>query len=292
MKVLKIAHSFVCLLVVITGMSTARAQDVDGVFGLAPMPDGAAMAVWVPLSSVEAVSGVRWFNNDGSKVFPEVLAVAGDSAYPSQMSEAVQVGSDVAGSTLGWSEIAFPQALASATPGLFLIFKLPPDGVFVAEGEGCGLGYQIGDGQIRCWVATESDEWSQLSPEYQMAVIPIMNSNKSSDVLVLGSKDSKLNSGEKPSLPTTAALHVGPNPFNPSTIINYSLPKDADVTLEIFDVRGRKIVSLVAGWQTAGRHTVTWEGFDGKGNPQPSGVYLAQMRAGAIHMSCRMTLLK
>ena len=289
---MKVLTFSLCLAILLAGATQLQAQAIDGVFGLAPVPEGAAMAVWVPLNSGEAVSGIRWYNNDSAKPFPEVLVVAGVSVCPSPLNEAVQVGSDVAGNTLGWSEMVFQQPFASATPGLFLVFKLPPDGAFVTEGDGCGLGYQIGDGQVRCWVATEEGEWSQLSPEYQMAVTPVMNVSKSGDVLVLGTKDENLDTTKEPKVVNRAELQVGPNPFNPRTTIRYSLPKDGDVSLDIFDVRGRKVKTLVTGRQTAGQHIVNWEGRDGRGNPQPSGVYLVQMRSDSIRLTSRITLLK
>ncbi len=292
MKTRTLYLSAICLLVMSTGVATVSGQVISGVFGLAPVADGAALAVWVPLESGEAVSGVKWYNNDGSKVFPKMLAVAGEVTHPSALDNAVLVGEDIAGSTLGWSEVTFQPALASATPGLFLIFKLPDNGSFVSEGEGCGLGYQLGDGEIRCWVSTTAGEWSQLSPEYQMAVEAIMNTNKSGDVLVLGTKDQKPQSGEKPPVPTVAAMRVSPNPFNPRTTINYSLPKDSNVTLTVYDVRGREVINLVSGYQTAGAYKVSWDGHDGLGTPQPSGVYLAQIHAGPICLTRRMTLVQ
>ena len=282
----------VCLLILLIVAATVNGQDINGVFGLAPVTEDAALAVWVPLDSGEAISGVKWFNNDGTKVFPELLAVAGDAAYPSLLNDAVQVGTDVTGGTLGWSELTFQQALASATPGLFLVFKLPADGAFVSEGDGCGLGYQLGDGLIRCWVSTEPGEWSQLSPEFQMAVTPVMNTNKSGEVLVLGAMDRAPRVGEKPPVVIAADLQVAPNPFNPRTTITYALPADRGVVLAVYDVRGRKVATLFTGPQAAGSHAVTWDGRNDSGVPMPSGVYLAQLRSGSLCMTRRMTLVQ
>jgi hypothetical protein len=50
-----------------------------------------------------------------------------------------------------------------------------------------------------------------------------------------------------------------PNPFNPETRIIYGLPQTAEVSLEVYDITGKKIQTLVKGRQEPGYHTVTWE---------------------------------
>lgn len=283
------------LLLFAAGVANGSEVEVNGVFGLAPMPENAAVAVWVPLNSSESISGVMWYNNDGSRVFPEVLAVAGDAGQPSVLDQGVVVGEDVPGATLGWSYLTFPQALASATPGLFLIFRLPADGAFVTEGVGSGLGYQVGDGQVRCWVSTEVGEWGPLSPDYQMAVSAIMNTSKSSEVRVLGPRGDPAGEDGTPEgipVPVIAGLSVAPNPFNPQTEILFTLPSKSEVILRIFDVRGREIRTLISDQLDAGEHTAVWNGCDNRGQPQPSGVYLALMEAGSIRLTRRLTLVQ
>ena len=285
----------ICLILVIAlaiPVSGLQAQEISGVFGMAPVTADAAMAVWVPLESGQSVAGVRWFNNDGSQVFPEVLAVAGDPEYPSPLADAVQVGTNVAGATLGWSELTFTQPLASATPGLFLVFRLPADGEFITEGQGCGLGYTLGSGQVRCWITADGDQWNLISPDYQMAVAAVMNTAKSGDVLVLGTgKEGPADTGKMPPM-TVPSLQIGPNPFNPRTTITYALPRDTEISLVIYDVRGRKAATVASGPQSAGKHTVAWDGRNDQGLPLPSGVYLARLKAGTLVMTRRMTLVQ
>lgn len=78
-----------------------------------------------------------------------------------------------------------------------------------------------------------------------------------------------------------------PNPFNPSTLITYSLPLPARVTLELFDMLGRRVATLVDGDRTAGVHRVTLE------QPQlPSGVYVYRILAGDYRAAKRLVLMK
>jgi flagellar hook assembly protein FlgD len=87
-------------------------------------------------------------------------------------------------------------------------------------------------------------------------------------------------------------LSVVPNPFNPQTEIRFALPQGARATLAIFDIRGRKIRTLVESDLPAGEHLAIWEGRDDSGQAQPSGVYLAKLSAGTLELVHRLTLLQ
>jgi hypothetical protein len=78
-----------------------------------------------------------------------------------------------------------------------------------------------------------------------------------------------------------------PNPFNPGTTISFSLPKNAFVTLKVYNTLGQEVASLVNGEVVAGRHEVRWDA----GN-MPSGVYSYQLRAGEFRQMQRMILMK
>ncbi len=65
-----------------------------------------------------------------------------------------------------------------------------------------------------------------------------------------------------------------PNPFNPSTEISYDLPQGANVVIDIYDLLGRKINSLVNSYELAGHHLVEWNSKDNRGNSLPSGTYI------------------
>jgi hypothetical protein len=78
-----------------------------------------------------------------------------------------------------------------------------------------------------------------------------------------------------------------PNPFNPTTSIRFGVPREADVTLEIFDVLGRKSATLVSGIVQPGVHEVTWDC-----SSCPSGMYVVRMRSGDTVMMRKMLLMK
>jgi parallel beta-helix repeat protein len=83
-----------------------------------------------------------------------------------------------------------------------------------------------------------------------------------------------------------------PNPFNPATIIHYSLPENADVRMNIFNIYGEKVISLVDYRQNTGFYTVNWDGRDASGKPVSGGIYLCSLHAGVFHQTISMLLLK
>ena len=83
-----------------------------------------------------------------------------------------------------------------------------------------------------------------------------------------------------------------PNPFNPTTTISYDLPEQAQVTLSIYDLLGKKIKPLVNQSQDAGNKIAMWDGTDDLGRPVSAGVYLYRIKAGEFSQTRKMLLLK
>jgi len=83
-----------------------------------------------------------------------------------------------------------------------------------------------------------------------------------------------------------------PNPFNPQTNITFVLPKAQEISLSIFDVLGRRVVTLIEGEMPAGEHTLQWTAKDAGGNPLPSGIYFAVLQAKDVYQVRSMLYLK
>ena len=82
-----------------------------------------------------------------------------------------------------------------------------------------------------------------------------------------------------------------PNPFNPSTIIPYQLAALSEVRLEVFNLLGQRLATLVDGARPAGSHTATWHATDGAGRAVGAGVYIYRMTVGAASQTGRMVLV-
>jgi hypothetical protein len=83
-----------------------------------------------------------------------------------------------------------------------------------------------------------------------------------------------------------------PNPFNPTTSIKFSLLKSGHVILDIYNILGRRVLTLVNEELPAGYKLVTWDGKDNSGNEVASGVYFYKLKAGDFSETKKMILMK
>jgi hypothetical protein len=84
-----------------------------------------------------------------------------------------------------------------------------------------------------------------------------------------------------------------PNPFNPNTVIHYDVPVSGGrVTLQVYDVEGRLVRTLVDAYQSPGRKMATWYGRNDHGHNVSTGVYFYRMTAPGFEMTRKMVLLK
>ena len=82
-----------------------------------------------------------------------------------------------------------------------------------------------------------------------------------------------------------------PNPFARTAAIRYGLPREMAVSLDVYDMSGRRVASLACGRQPAGFHTVVWDGRSAAGERLPSGVYLYRLKAGDVLLKRKMLFM-
>lgn len=94
--------------------------------------------------------------------------------------------------------------------------------------------------------------------------------------------------------PKSFELHQNfPNPFNPTTNINFELPNSSDVSLVVYDILGNEIKNLISNKnQTSGSHTVQWDGKNNSGLNVSSGVYFYKLISGDFSKTMKMLLMK
>jgi hypothetical protein len=83
-----------------------------------------------------------------------------------------------------------------------------------------------------------------------------------------------------------------PNPFNPTTRIEFSLPQPGRVRLDVYNIAGQVVQTLIDGQQDAGFHGVVWDGRDGDGHPVASGIYFYRIQTADLTATRKMALLK
>jgi FlgD Ig-like domain len=92
--------------------------------------------------------------------------------------------------------------------------------------------------------------------------------------------------------PTAELSQNYPNPFNPSTNIAYNLHQAGAVKLEVYNVKGQKVKTLVSEYQEPGEHLISWNGLDDDKRQVSSGVYFYKLDASDYTIARKMILLK
>ncbi|MCK5571375.1 MAG: T9SS type A sorting domain-containing protein, partial [Bacteroidetes bacterium] len=95
--------------------------------------------------------------------------------------------------------------------------------------------------------------------------------------------------------PMPKSFHLSqnyPNPFNQGTTISFNLDKPSHVELEIFNILGQKVRSLVDGYRNAGPHSEVWDGRDRVGQAVASGIYLYRLEVNGKAFTRKMMLVK
>ena len=98
---------------------------------------------------------------------------------------------------------------------------------------------------------------------------------------------------KKSALPTQMKI-VGnyPNPFNPDTTIEFTIPDAGHVSIDVYNIAGQKIRNLVSGHMEAGAHSLVWNGCTDAGELSASGVYIFRLEQGDSVLSHRMMMMR
>jgi len=160
--------------------------------------------------------------------------------------------------------------------------------------------------KIAAW---DGSSWSALGSgtNYGVSALTVYNSqliaggyfdmagNKMSPNIAAWTKGSSdaVGGDEEPVLPASYALKQNhPNPFNPTTIIEYTLPRQSRVTISVYNIAGQKVITLLDGDRGAGTHRVTWDGTDQNGRAVATGIYLYRLQTDKFVEAKKMLLMK
>ncbi len=142
---------------------------------------------------------------------------------------------------------------------------------------GRGFSTSVKDYQVLDWETGKFESRSIFSGRQEYSILRFGDEDEPEDNTLL-----------------TPQLHGNyPNPFNPTTTIEFSLVQTSQfVTLEIFNIKGQKVKTLYKGIAEEGKHSVTWEGKDTNGKSVSTGIYFYKLKTGKKEISRKMLLLK
>jgi hypothetical protein len=136
------------------------------------------------------------------------------------------------------------------------------------------------------WGVAEPLWWFEYDSESDTLHIMI---NCITGKLITGVESDKQND----KMPSLFVLYQNfPNPFNPETMIHYTVPRNERVQLRVLDLSGREVSLLVNRDLATGNYKAVWDGKDSQGNRVGSGIYLYELKAGTFRQVRRMTLIK
>lgn len=141
----------------------------------------------------------------------------------------------------------------------------------------------------------DEDDFNAVPIQGNAAALRFQTANEVKHLkLIIGTREyAEGHSNGIPLAPVAYALDQNyPNPFNPTTTIRYQLSKRGDVVLEVYNVLGQKVRTLVQHEQRTGEHAVQWQGDDDRGLRVASGVYIYRLHAGDFTASRKLLLLR
>ena len=137
---------------------------------------------------------------------------------------------------------------------------------------------------VSTWTDASADP---LNPHYKIAAVDFAGNEGEAGVVTVATG---VADGD---VVTRFVLHgASPNPFNPSTMIELSVPREGRVTVAIYDTRGARVRTLHDGALAAGHHAMRWNGCDDGGRAVASGVYFARAAGGGVVATSKLVLAR
>lgn len=273
-------------------------NEPDGVFSITPVLEQSCVAVRVPVSPKQALSGIHWYNNDGGTVYPKILVASGLRDLPPLYADGVVAAENISGGESSWTEVEFREPIGSETKSLYVIFQLPANEEGTGVGDGPGIGYVASEVTACVYVSDDGDEWSRLVTGYQLLVEPVYTDRVDATLSLKCSRGDEEPASEEPVdvpeavITKTEMLPPYPNPFNPSATVAFTLVKPGRASVRVYDLRGRLVKVLTDEHFEQGRHEVTWHGRDNGGRQVASGVYFVRMQTGSEDQIRRVVMVK
>ncbi|MDO9578844.1 MAG: carboxypeptidase regulatory-like domain-containing protein [Candidatus Cloacimonadales bacterium] len=139
-----------------------------------------------------------------------------------------------------------------------------------------------------------------IAGDVEVAATKIFYSTSSTSTTMVGNTSinfileptSPAGSNDTPVIEDVLSARNYPNPFNPSTTISFNIPKAADVTITIYNVKGQQVTRLLDEQLEEGIHSVVWNGLDSSKKTVSSGIYYYKVKADGKSVTNKMVLMK
>lgn len=301
----------------LSSWTCASAQDIDGVLALTPVEEHSCIAVQLDVGQGQPIQGLTWYHNDSQVLFPRLLLMEGQEGVAPDLSQTALVLADLSGSSLSWGEVTLEAPVSSSTGYIDAVFEFPAwtERTGTGNGGGPGIGYGSREGPEHAWVTRDGAEWLPLHSEYRVAVSPVVSAARAASTprslaelaeyapegwwqhveptdIAKPSGPTESESSASPLVSRERPVLAVPNPFNPRTEVSFYVESGGMVTVDVFDVRGRRVTRLLQERLQPGARSVFWEGTDHAGSRVASGVYFVSVRTASGAFEQRVALVR
>jgi hypothetical protein len=271
-------------------------SDYDQVLYLHPPLATSCLAIEIPTPDGIGLSGLRWWHNDAQVAFPKLVLLEGVSGQSPDLSNAALILIEIVGASLAWGQVDFGGAVTSSTGTAYAVFYYPEELANTGLGAGTGPGIGIREASgAPFYLSGDAEHWVRFDQRFAIGIEPVYASGKTEPQVLAQMRNSAGSSESKAPLAAplvTGLLAPRPNPFNPLVEIGYVLTEAGWVQLQVFDLRGRLVRTLLAEALSAGPHSAAWDGLDGRGRSVASGSYVLRMTAGQLVQQQRLALVR
>ncbi len=272
----------------------------SGILSIDPPGVDSCVAFTFDCPEGQALSGLRWFNNDQMAPFDHVVLMEATKGKLPDLQNSALVLRQIPGSSLSWDHLDLEFPVVSSTGRICAVFFFP-SGIPTTDrgiGGGPGMGYYEHASRAESYLSPDGAKWFRCKKGITLAIEPILQVPESSKLGTVALSSLVKNHGMQKAESTSSVITrtmlypAAPNPFNPRTLIQYDLAAPAEVSLRIYNVRGRLMNTLEKGPQVRGRHVVIWLGIDDRGAKVASGVYFVKFKAAGQEFRQKVTLVR
>lgn len=161
-------------------------------------------------------------------------------------------------------------------------------------------GWIVGDYGLIGYTEDGGETWEQVESGTNADLVRILFVDNGATGYIFGKNNTLLKyeapvsvSGNDSIIPSVFKLYQNyPNPFNPKTVITYELNKSVFVSLKVYDLTGKEIITFVNEQQKTGSYKAFWDGRDKYGKKVKSGIYFCQLKANSFSQTQKMLLIR
>ena len=249
----------------------------------------AYFAIEAPSRPGQGLTGWRWAMGQGTHISSLGVCPDDGRGLP-DMSAFDQVDVDLYAISDEWRELTLGEAAPSDTP-MWIVMEVPLLKSREEDAGGSGVGYVTEAAPYRVLFGDPTG-WGTLAG-VSLAVEPVWSEVTSSG---MGKGETAADPGASSAndVAETVVAFRGawPNPSAMGTYLHFSIARSGPVTVDLFDLRGRKVRSIALQQYGPGEHALFWDGRDGSGAPVASGTYFAKLRAPDLSAQQRIVVIK